>query len=151
MDNTQHQGDVQRVELNGLLPEGHSLALNTVDSIATLMRVTEGYAEVVSQVTYSRSEFLLLCVILHSYPHHIPYEDLYALYTFGTVERREEAQAILEQATEQGTYDDVMKSMRNMVSNTRLKTQRLGLEIAGITHLGYIMTTSAAKRRKTSP
>jgi len=48
MDNTQ-QGDVQRIELAGLLPEGHLLALNTVDSIATLMRVVEGYAEVVSQ------------------------------------------------------------------------------------------------------
>lgn len=150
MDNTQ-QGDVQRIELAGLLPEGHSLALNTVDSIATLMRVVEGYAEVVRQVSYSHSEFLLLLPILYSYPRHCPYEDLYAIYTWGTSERRKEAQAVLEQATEEGTYDDTMKPMRNMVSHARFKTQRLGLEIAVMMHSGYIMTTSAARQRKTSP
>lgn len=151
MDNTQHQGDVQRVELAGLLPEGHSLALNTADSIATLMRVVDGYAEIVSQVSYSRSEFCMLLPILHAYPQYCSYEELYALYVWGTIERREEAQGVLDESIEQGTYEDTIKAMRNMISNTRQKTQRLGLEIAGITHLGYIMTTSAAKRRRTSP
>lgn len=151
MDNTQQQGEVQRVELAGLLPEGHSLALNATDFIATLMRVVDGYAEVVSQVSYSRSEFCMLLPILHSYPYYCSYEELYALYTFGTVEQREEAKAVLDEAIEQGTYEDTIKALRNMVSHIRPKTQRLGLEIASLTHTGYIMTTSAAKRRKTSP
>lgn len=139
---------IQHFSLQGVLPEGHTLAIDTNNLVAAIMIVEHGKPRMHKLASFTDMEMLVFLPLISSHPYYAPYEDLYASYTWGTTEKRDDAREILNAAQEINEWDFAMRPLRNVLSRTRLKTRQLGIEISSILETGYIIMGLFERRRK---
>ena len=133
--------EILHFSLQGLLPVGHSLALNTTIGTLSHLVVKQDRPHMLMEQQFTTSEICVLMPLMESYPYYCPYEVLLASFNTGrvnetTVERCRER---LLEAQEAGVWDQEMRPVRNVLSRTRLKTRAFGIEISSILETGYIL------------
>lgn len=147
----QSDEDILHYTLDGLLPDGHTLAMNVL--LGTLSLIANDaalpYPRMVAEQQFTLSELSLLLPLLNSHPHYCPYEVLlssfnHRMITEATIER---CRKRLHEAQEEGVWDQEMRPVRNVLSRTRLKMRSFGIEIASILETGYVLMTLPARKQ----
>ncbi|GCE09467.1 hypothetical protein [Dictyobacter aurantiacus] len=133
--------EILHFSLQGLLPAGHTLALNT--SLGTLSHLAckDERPYMLMEQQFTTSESCVLLPLLEAYPYYCPYEVLLASFNSGRVTEAAIARSRkrLMEAQEAGVWDQEMRPVRNVLSRTRLKTRSFGIEISSILETGYIL------------
>ena len=129
--------------LQDALPPGHSLALNLAFGTLSYL-VCEGSStpRLLRQEQFTHTEMSVLLPLLELFPYYCPYEVLYAsFYGDGKVNEANTADARvhLQEAQEDGIWDQEMRPVRCALSRTRLKVRSLGIDISSILATGYIL------------
>ena len=142
--------DILHFSLQGLLPVGHTLALNPALGTLCQIVVNQDRPQMMMEQQFSNSEISVLLPLLESYPYYCPYEELLASFTYGKVTETtvERCRQHLQEAMEEGVWDDEMRPMRNVLSRTRFKTRSFGMEISSILETGYILLFGGDHQRK---
>lgn len=142
--------EILHFSLQGLLPIGHTLALNP--SLGTLSHIVMNHdrPQMVMEQQFSSSEISVLLPLLESYPYYCPYDVLLASFTYGRVTDAavERCREHLQEALNEGVWDQEMRPMRNVLSRTRFKTRNFGIEISSILETGYILMYGVDRKRK---
>ncbi|MBO0782907.1 MAG: hypothetical protein J2P37_29180 [Ktedonobacteraceae bacterium] len=133
--------EVLHFSLQGLLPPGHTLALNTAIGTLSLLVCKQDRPHMLMEQQFTTSEICVLMPLLESYPYYCPYEVLLASFNSGRVTEStiERCRQRLQDAQEAGVWDQEMRPVRNVLSRTRLKTRTFGIEISSILETGYIL------------
>jgi hypothetical protein len=142
--------EILHFSLQGLLPVGHSLALNTTIGTLSHLVCKQDRPHMLTEQQFTTSEICVLMPLLESYPYYCPYEVLLASFNTGrvtdaTVERCRQR---LQEAQEAGVWDQEMRPVRNVLSRTRIKTRAFGIEISSILETGYILMYMAEHRKR---
>jgi hypothetical protein len=138
--------------LAGLLPQGYILALHRFLGTLSHLTLVQEQPRMLGEQPFSNTEVSLLLPLLEQYPHYCPYEVLWASFHGGTSEKAiARARKRLQQAREEGYWDEEMRPLRNMLSRARLKLQEMGLDIVSLFETGYLLTRHYRRRlrRKT--
>ena len=128
--------------LQGALPEGHTLVLNTLLGTLSYLYMAQGkWPRMLVQQQFTNSELSLLRPLLEHYPHYCPHEVMFANFYNGSVTEKTIARARerLQEALDYGTWDHEMRPVRNVLSRTRLKLKDFGMDILSILETGYMM------------
>ncbi|MGH2497586.1 MAG: hypothetical protein ACRDIV_23030 [Ktedonobacteraceae bacterium] len=147
----QRGAEILHYSLAGLLPAGHTLATNIL--LGTLSLIAQDaawpYPRLLGEQQFTMSELSLLLPLLDSHPHYCPYEVLLASFNYRliTEETIERGRQHLQDAQEEGLWDQEMRPVRNVLSRTRLKMRVVGVEIASILETGYVLMALPARRR----
>jgi len=134
---------IMHFELANLLPDGHTLALNT--RLGTLALLTHDPATshpvLLTEQQFSSNEMSVLVPLLQNHPHYCPYEVLLASFNCGntTDASIERYRLRLQEAQFAGVWDYEMRPVRNILSRTRFKLRDFGIEISSILETGYIL------------
>jgi|SRR5579859_4525850 len=133
--------EVLHFSLQGLLPSGHTLALNTTLGTLSHLAIKQDRPSLISEEQFTTSEICVLMPLLESHPYYCPYEVLLASFNMARITEKTIAQCRrrLQEAQEAGVWDQEMRPVRNVLSRTRLKTRTFGIEIASILETGYIL------------
>jgi len=127
--------------LDGALPTGQILMLNT--KLATLALIANGddRPRLLTNQQFTASEMSLLLPLLELYPHYCPYEVIFASFYNGTIteEEVERCRHRLQEALESGTWDQLLRPMRNILSRVRLKLRGFDIDIVSILETGYLL------------
>lgn len=143
--------EIPHFSLEGLLPAGHTLALNI--SLGTLSLLSssadQSYPCMLVQEQFTTSELSVLLPLLKLHPHYCPYEIMLASFNYGnmadaTVARSRER---LHEAQREGIWDQEMRPVRNVLSRARLKMHTFGIEISSILETGYVLMHKPERRR----
>ena len=136
----ENEDEILHFSLQGLIPQGQILALNTTLGTLSLLANKHDLPQMVFQQQFTTSEIYVLMPLLEAYPYYCPYEILLASFN-GCVNDVTVARCHqrLQDAAEAGIWDHEMRPVRNVLSRTRLKTRTLGLEISSILETGYIL------------
>ncbi len=138
--------------LEGLLPQGHVLALHRFLGTLSHLALVQQQPRMLGEQLFSITEVSLLLPLLEQYPHYCPYEVLWASFHGNTSEKAiTRARRRLQQAREEGEWDEEMRPLRYMLSRARLKLQEMGLDIVSLFETGYLLTRHYRRRlrRKT--
>ena len=102
------------------------------------------------QQQFTAGEMSVLMPLLEAFPYYCPYEVLLASFQYGNVTEAtdERCRQHLQEAQEEGIWDQEMRPMRNVLSRARLKLRSLGIEISTILETGYILKNVPDRRRK---
>jgi hypothetical protein len=129
--------------LQDALPSGHSLALNLAfGTLSYLVCEDSSTPRLVRQEQFTHTEMSVLLPLLNLFPYYCPYEVLYAsFYGDGKVNEANTADARihLQEAQEDGTWDQEMRPVRCALSRARLKVRSFGIDISSILATGYIL------------
>ena len=136
--------------LQGTLPEGHTLVMNTALGTLSLLSNGDGLPRLLIQQQFTASELSLLIPLLEQFPHYCPYEVMFASFYNGeiTEDTIERCRIQLQDAFEAGCWDQQLRPVRNVLSRIRFKLRGFGLDILSILETGYIlMVTGRTKGR----
>ena len=140
---SQQRDKILHFSLQDSLPAGHILALNTVfGTLSYLVSDVMSIPRLVRQEQFTNTEMSVLLPLLELFPYYCPYEVLYANFYSGgkaSEENIEQARAHLEEAMEEGTWDQEMRPVRCALSRTRLKMRSFNVDISSILGTGYIL------------
>jgi hypothetical protein len=129
--------------LQDALPSGHSLALNLAfGTLSYLVCEDSSMPRLVRQEQFTHTEMSVLLPLLELFPYYCPYEVLYAsFYGDGKVNDASiaDARRHLEEAQEDGIWDQEMRAVRCALSRARLKVRSFGIDISSILATGYIL------------
>ncbi|GHO59457.1 hypothetical protein KSD_90560 [Ktedonobacter sp. SOSP1-85] len=141
--------EVMHFSLQGLLPPGHTLALNTTLGTLSHLVCEQDRPHMLMEQQFTTSEICVLLPLLESYPYYCPYEVLLASFASGRVTETTIARCRerLQEAQEAGVWDQEMRPVRNVLSRTRIKTRSFGIEISSILETGYILMYMPNRRR----
>jgi hypothetical protein len=145
-------GIIVHFVLAGLLPAGHILALHRFLGTLSHLTLVQEQPRMPGEQLFSTTEVSLLLPLLEQYPAYCPYEVLWASFHGSTSEKAiVRARTRLQQAREEGYWDEEMRPLRNMLSRARLKLQEMGLDIVSLFETGYLLTRHYRRRlrRKT--
>ncbi|HKF37048.1 MAG TPA: hypothetical protein VKB35_09125 [Ktedonobacteraceae bacterium] len=143
--------DIMHFSLDGLLPDGHMLALNL--SLGTLSLLanspTHLYPYLLAEQQFTSTELCVLVPLLKAYPHYCPYEVLLASFNHGNVNETtiERSRRRLHEAQVEGIWDQEMRPVRNVLSRARLKMRAFRIEISSILETGYILMVLSERKR----
>ncbi|GCE16157.1 hypothetical protein [Tengunoibacter tsumagoiensis] len=142
--------EVLHFSLQGLLPAGHTLALNTTIGTLSHLTIKQDRPHMLVEQQFTTSEICVLLPLLEAYPYYCPYEILLASFNMGRVSESAVARSRqrLQEALEAGVWDQEMRPVRNVLSRTRLKTRAFGIEISSILETGYILMFMPNKYRQ---
>lgn len=146
--------EIMHFTLQGLLPSGHVLALNTNLGSLSELAYSLDWPRMIAQQQFTTSELSVLMPLLEAYPHYCPYEVLLANFVSGrmTEETIAESRMRLQEAQLRGEWDQEMRPVRNVLSRTRIKMRSFAVEISSILETGYIlMYVSGHKKWETPP
>jgi hypothetical protein len=135
------------------LPQGHILALHRFLGTLSHLTLVQEQPRMLGEQFFSNTEVSLLLSLLEQYPHDCPYEVLWASFHGSTSEKAiARARNRLQQAREEGYWDEEMRPLRTMLSRARLKLQEMGLDIVSLFETGYLLTRHYRRRlrRKTN-
>ena len=138
--------------LAGLLPAGHILALHRFLGTLSHLTLVQEQPRMLLEHLFSTTEVSLLLPLLEQYPDYCPYEVLWASFHGSTSEKAiARARTRLQQAREEGDWDEEMRPLRTMLSRARLKLQEMGLDIVSLFETGSLLTRHDRRRlrRKT--
>jgi hypothetical protein len=133
--------------LDGALPEGHALVMNT--QLGTLSYLASGGAmpQLLAQQQFTASELSLLLPLLEQFPHYCPYEVMLASFYNGTITEAtiDRCRRHLQDALEDGVWDQQMRPVRNVLSRVRFKLRNIPgrLDIVSILETGYVLLVGA--------
>ncbi len=132
--------DILHYGLQYLLPAGHLLALNL--KIHSLSLVTNGPL-IVAQQQLTDSEQRVLIPILDSFPNYCPYDVLLTSISSlsGTASSTIYWQQRLEEAQNDGTWQQELRPLRRALSSLRNKLHSFGLEISTVRERGCSLTS----------
>ncbi len=141
--------EILHFSLQGLLPAGHILALNTTLGTLSHLAFIQDYPRMLMEQQFTTSEICVLMPLLEAHPYYCPYEVLLASFNNGRVTETAVARCRerLQDAQEAGVWDQEMRPVRNVLSRTRLKTRSFGIEISSILETGYILMYVAQRRQ----
>src|SRR5204863_8672635 len=142
--------EVLHFSLQGLLPMGHTLALNTTLGTLSLLVCKQERPHMLTEQQFTTSEICVLMPLLESYPYYCPYEVLLASFSSGRVTDTTIAKCRkrLQDAQEAGVWDQEMRPVRNVLSRTRLKMQTFGIDIFSILETGYVLMFQSRRRQQ---
>ena len=147
----QSDEEILHYNMPELLPTGHTLAMNVL--LGTLCLIASDanlpYPRMVAEQQFTMSELSLLLPLLNSHPHYCPYEVLLASFnhrmiTEATIER---CRKRLQEAQDEGVWDQEMRPVRNVLSRSRLKMHSFGLDIFSILETGYVLMPKSRYRQ----
>jgi hypothetical protein len=140
--------EVLHFSLQGLLPSGHTLSLNTTLGTLAHLASVQDHPRMLMEQQFTSSELCVLFPLLEAYPYYCPYEVLLASFNNGRVTEATIARyrQRLQEAQEAGVWDVEMRPVRNILSRTRLKTRAFGIEISSILETGYILMHTSGQR-----
>jgi len=146
----QSPDDIVHFSLKGLLPAGHMLALNLALGTLSLISNTTDGAKLTAEQQFTNSEICVLRPMLESYPHFCPYEVLLASFNSGHVTEQaiDRCRQRLQEAQEEGVWDQEMRPIRNVLSRTRLKMHTFGIDIFSILETGYVLMFQSRRRQR---
>ena len=136
--------------LQGALPEGQTLVLNTALGTLSLLSNGDTLPRLLIQQQFTASELSLLMPLLEQFPHYCPYEVMFASFYNGVIteDTIEHCRIQLQEALEAGCWDHQLRPVRIVLSRIRFKLRGFGLDIISILETGYIlMITSRMKMR----
>ena len=141
--------EVLHFSLQGLLPVGHTLALNTILGTLSHLACENDRPCMLMEQQFTTSEICVLLPLLEAYPYYCPYEVLLASFNSGRATETTIARSRkrLQEAQEAGVWDQEMRPVRNVLSRTRLKTRAFGIEISSILETGYILMQMPRHKR----
>ena len=123
--------------LSGLLPEGDKLIIDRELLVVTHLRQGEsGDCCIVEQQQMGTSELFAFVELLASYPYYSPLEQLLSVCTGRSPKKCRED---LSLAQELGEIEKLLKPLRSVISRTRLKIYRFGLNAQSLPEVGYIL------------
>ena len=142
--------DIIHFPLQGLLPAGHTLALNKVLGTLSHLSYTSDGPKLIGEQQFTDSEICVLKPLLESYPHFCPYEVLLASFNSGSVTEPAIARCRerLQEAQEAGVWDQEMRPVRNVLSRTRLKIHTFDVDILSILETGYVLMPKSRSRQR---
>jgi hypothetical protein len=137
----QEDEKILHFSLQDTLPRGHSVVVNTTSGTLSYLCCSGDRPRLVIQQQFTSNEMRVLIPLLKSFPHYCPYEVMFASFYNGKVTDATVIQCRrrLQEALEAGTWDQEMKSIRNVLSRTRLKLRDFGINISSILETGYIL------------
>ncbi len=137
----QNDEEILHFTLQGLLPAGHVLVLNTTLGTLSYLVCEQNIPHMMMEQQFTGSETSILLPLLESYPYYCPYEVLLASFNHGHITETnvERCRQRLQEAQSEGIWDQEMKPVRNILSRTRLKLRAFRIEIASIFETGYIL------------
>jgi hypothetical protein len=93
------------------------------------------------QQQFTASELSLLLPLLEQFPHYCPYEVMFASFYNGVIteDTIEHCRIRLQDALEDGCWDQQLRPVRNVLSRIRFKLRGFGLDIVSILETGYIL------------
>ena len=126
---------ISHLSLPGLLPIGHTLALNL--ETRTLSLLSDG-PQLITQQQFSDNEMRLVVPILGSYPHYCPYEVLLAHFSSNVVTEASIAHCrqYLQEALSRGTWQQELRPIRRALSSLRSKLEHFDLGISNVRERG---------------
>jgi hypothetical protein len=144
--------EVLHFSLQGLLPAGHTLALNTILGTLSHLACENDRPCMLMEQQFTTSEICVLLPLLEAYPYYCPYEVLLASFNSGRATETTIARSRkrLQEAQEAGVWDQEMRPVRNVLSRTRLKTRSFNIEISSILETGYILMQMPRHKRLNS-
>ncbi len=133
--------EILHFSLQGLLPAGHMLALNTTLGTLSHLAYIQDRPRMFMEQQFTTSEICVLMPLLEAHPYYCPYEVLLSSFNNGRITEASVARCRerLQEAQEAGVWDQEMRPVRNVLSRTRLKTRAFGIEISSILETGYIL------------
>ena len=142
--------DILHFSLQGVLPSGHLLAVNPLLGTLSYIVNEDHHPRLIMQQQFTAGEMSVLMPLLEAYPYYCPYETLLAGFQYGNVTEAaiERCREHLQEAQEEGIWDQEMRPMRNVLSRARLKLRTFGIEISTIVETGYILMYLPQRRRK---
>ena len=148
-----NRGSRQRTEsirhylLKDSLPEGDVLALNVTLGTLSHLTMRDNIPTLISQQQFTSNELTMLLPLLDNHPYFCPFEVMYANFYNGAVDEQTIALSRnqLESAEDMGIWDQQMRPIRNVISRTRLKMQRMGIDILVILRAGYVLRYTGVK------
>ncbi len=141
---------VMHFSLPGLLPQDQILALNQALGVLSCLSYNHEGPRLLAQQLFTSSELSVLRPLIESYPDYCPYEVLFASFNYGGYISEKnvlESRKMLQEAMEDGTWDQELRPLRNVLSRTRLKLRDFGIEINSILETGYMLKIVYARRK----
>ncbi len=137
---------ISHFSLPSLLPEGYTLAVNL--ETRTLSLLADGPV-LIEELQLSANEIQMIVPILESFPHYCPYEVLLSHMASNTVTTAtiEHCHKRLQEAQEQGTWQQELRPIRRALSSLRGKLHRFELEISNIRERGWGLTSLTSRSR----
>ena len=137
----QDEQKILHFSLQGVLPAGHTLVLNTKSGTLSHLALDGDRARLLMQQQFTNSEISVLLPLLEQFPHYCPYEVLFASFYNNSVTELTVAHCRqrLQKAMEAGTWDQEMRPLRTVLSRARLKMRVFGIDISSILETGYIL------------
>jgi len=144
----QNNEEVLHFSLDGLLPSGHTLALNTTLGTLSQLFCNDDRPQMLAEQQFTTSEIYVLMPLLESYPYYCPYETLLASYNHGKVTEATvtRCRELLQAAQEEGVWDQEMRPVRNILSRTRLKIHNFGIDISSVHETGYMLKRKLVRK-----
>lgn len=141
--------EITHLSLQGLLPEGHILALNSALGTLSQLASNDEGPRLIAEQQFTHSEICVLRPLLASHPHFCPYEILLASFNSATTTESaiERCRQRLHEAQKLGTWDQEMRPVRNVLSRARLKLHHFGLDIFSILETGYVLMPTSQYRQ----
>ena len=138
---TQDAEIIRYFPLQGSLPEGQTLVLNTALGTLSLLSNGDVMPRLLMQQQFTASELSLLLPLLEQFPHYCPYEVMFASFYNGAItdETVEQCRQRLYEALEDGTWDQQLRPLRNVLSRIRMKLRPFAVDISSILETGYIL------------
>lgn len=142
--------DILHFSLQGVLPSGHLLAVNQLLGTLSYIVNEDHHPRLIMQQQFTAGEMSVLMPLLEAYPYYCPYDTLLASFQYGNVTEAtvERCREHLQEAQEEGIWDQEMRPMRNVLSRARLKLRTFGIEISTIVETGYMLMYLPERRRK---
>lgn len=140
--------DIQHFALAGLLPPGHTLAVYERLGIIAHLTCEAGAPKIRGAHHFGDVELLVILPLLLSYPRYCPSEVLLAHFnsikvTPAAIERAREQ---LDQATQDRTWEQVMKSAVAVLSRCRTRLADLGIKVVSRPRQGYQLLLCSEER-----
>lgn len=134
--------------LDGALPEGQILALNRQLGTLSLLSIVGNRPCLLAEQQFTNSELSLLLPLLELFPHYCPYEVMFASFYNGVVTEAvvERCRDQLQEAMEDGVWDQQMRPVRNVLSRIRFKMRSFHIDITSILETGYVLMLSSRRR-----
>jgi hypothetical protein len=134
--------------LDGALPEGQILALNRELGTLSLLSSNANRPCLLAQQQFTTSELSLLLPLLELFPHYCPYELMFASFYNGIVTEAavERCREQLQDAMDDGVWDQQMRPVRNVLSRIRFKMRSFNIDITSILETGYVLMLSSKRR-----
>lgn len=146
----QDSENIMHFSLLDALPPGDILALNRNLGTLSYISCSEGRPILVQQQQFTDGEMRVLLPLMEQFPYYCPYEVMFASFYNGNVQERTVARCRerLQEAMEEGIWDQEMRPVRNVLSRTRLKMRSFGFDISSILETGYILMYEARPKQR---